>query len=588
MSLRTRCAAILLATTPCLAQHELIVLDGQRPGDRVGFSVASANGWVWVGAPWAEIVSGLQDTGLVHVRTWSRSLGIQTPIGPLVGGNTGDEYGYSLDPGPVISGIGSMVIGAPGFNAPAGQDAGRIYVAPAVANSLPFDGLQAGERLGHSVAFIGDVDGDGFADFVGGAANWLGVSGYAVCGYPNGRCLVLSTNPGLPSPVIAIHNGFGQYNVACGEYLGRCVLGLRGDVNGDGRDDYVLGSPQSLPLHNNVVYVEGVHPNPPNGPASIIPIGQRAYPASAAFGAAMCAVGDVTGDGKPDFAVGAPGAREVRVIDGATGAVWRSWTGVSATAEFGHALACVGDQDGDSVPELLVGAPGEESLRGRVYMFSISTGDLLMVVRGSLPGGRFGAAVAVAPDFTGDSRPEFIVGAPDASPPDPSVPSANLVRAGRVVVFSLDDQLPKARRFGSGCVASGASGPEPWVGMSNGIPRIGQQFAFAMARGKDGTLTVLAVDFANLPAPPLCPVVPQLCGCSLNVGLSMPLVATTCVTSTTSTTVGQGHSEYALAIPNNNALVGATMFYQWYNSNNPFNSIFPGTLTKGMSVTISP
>jgi hypothetical protein len=81
-------------------------------------------------------------------------------------------------------------------------------------------------------------------------------------------------------------------------------------------------------------------------------------------------VGDVDGDGIPDVAVGAPGQNRAGqddqgrafVFSGATGARLQTLDDPvpQAQAHFGSALAGVGDVDGDGVPDLAVGAPVQD------------------------------------------------------------------------------------------------------------------------------------------------------------------------------------------------------------------------------------
>jgi len=122
----------------------------------------------------------------------------------------------------------------------------------------------------------------------------------------------------------------------------------------------------------------------------------EATDASAQFGDALAAVGDLDGDSVPDVAVGAP----FEVTDRTTrGAVWllflnsngsvKSYTkiindgnsGFSGDVEsldvFGGALACPGDVNGDSVPDLAVGASGDQdggASAGAVWILFLGTG----------------------------------------------------------------------------------------------------------------------------------------------------------------------------------------------------------------------
>src|SRR5678815_4790819 len=73
-------------------------------------------------------------------------------------------------------------------------------------------------------------------------------------------------------------------------------------------------------------------------------------------------LGDVTGDGFDDYAVGAPAAwnnivlSRVRAFDGASGMVlWTNRT-TNWSDELGWSLASIGDISGDGVRDLIVGA----------------------------------------------------------------------------------------------------------------------------------------------------------------------------------------------------------------------------------------
>ncbi|MGH7313988.1 MAG: integrin alpha, partial [Candidatus Rokuibacteriota bacterium] len=85
------------------------------------------------------------------------------------------------------------------------------------------------------------------------------------------------------------------------------------------------------------------------------------------FGFALTSLGDVDGDGAPDFAVGAPnqnvGANvaqgQVLVVSGVSGTILHTLNDPDpqASASFGRALAGTGDVNGDGIPDVAVGAP---------------------------------------------------------------------------------------------------------------------------------------------------------------------------------------------------------------------------------------
>jgi hypothetical protein len=78
---------------------------------------------------------------------------------------------------------------------------------------------------------------------------------------------------------------------------------------------------------------------------------------------------------------------------------------------FGAAIAGIGDFDGDGRPDFAVGAPGYQSGNGAVFVFSGRNFSLLATIPGNT-GANFGASIAPLGDVDGDGRPDFAVGAP--------------------------------------------------------------------------------------------------------------------------------------------------------------------------------
>jgi hypothetical protein len=146
------------------------------------------------------------------------------------------------------------------------------------------------------------------------------------------------------------------------------------------------------------------------------------------LGHAVTGLGDITGDGVEDFAVGAPGydipagkddpvpdAGAVFVVSGATGIVIKKWTGEAEGDAFGRSVACVGDLTGDGVPDLAVGAPyvnSPDNNVGRVYVYSGATLTRLFTISGEEENDCFGESVGGVDDLDHDGRCELLVGAP--------------------------------------------------------------------------------------------------------------------------------------------------------------------------------
>jgi subtilisin family serine protease len=136
---------------------------------------------------------------------------------------------------------------------------------------------------------------------------------------------------------------------------------------------------------------------------------------------------DLDGDGHDEIAVGCPGDKpgaavsgSVRVVSGQTGAQLRLLSPVTqGGARFGAALALIDDVSGDGIDELLVGAPelnaNGATDSGAWRLLSGADGSVLRSGNGAVNNGRLGAVLASPGDLDGDSSPEFVVGAPGES-----------------------------------------------------------------------------------------------------------------------------------------------------------------------------
>ena len=91
-------------------------------------------------------------------------------------------------------------------------------------------------QLGFAVAVPGDVDGDGIADIVMGGPTFDNTN---LAGTNEGTVVV--TRGASPQPATDFHNWFHS-GLTSGGQLGYSVASA-GDVNGDGRADYLFGEP---------------------------------------------------------------------------------------------------------------------------------------------------------------------------------------------------------------------------------------------------------------------------------------------------------------------------------------------------------
>jgi len=218
-------------------------------------------------------------------------------------------------------------------------------------------------------------------------------------------------------------------------FFGVAVSGIP-DINGDGVDDVIVGASTEdgggVTDAGRVYIFSGVNgalirahssPNDTNG---------------GRFGIAVAGIKDLSGDGRGDYAVGARGelvsAGRVYVYSGNTGNLLRTHTSPNSEngGRFGDAVAAIDDLTGDGRGDYIIGAPNEDSSRGRAYIYNGSTGALVRTHNSpnAEQGGQFGIAVAGVPDTNADNRGDYVVGAPYEDPG--AAPS----EAGRAYVYS--------------------------------------------------------------------------------------------------------------------------------------------------------
>jgi hypothetical protein len=181
-------------------------------------------------------------------------------------------------------------------------------------------------------------------------------------------------------------------------------------------------------------------------------------------GTAVCAAGDMNGDGLPDMAVGvAPTTPGSMDRPGWVALLWGPWTGERSWSEAdvllegeihldraGSAVAAVGDVDGDGRDDLLVGASLEDTggqgagaaylVRGPV-LDDLSLANADAKLTGEAAGDNAGCAVASAGDQSGEGLADVLVGAFGRGGVGESTGAAYLLHgplAGQIPLASAD------------------------------------------------------------------------------------------------------------------------------------------------------
>ncbi len=336
----------------------LLTLKGSS-SDEFGKSVANAGDAdqdgvddIVVGAP-KEYDQNKSQTGAAHVLSGKDG----STIADIYGDYGGDEFGSSVCGFGDVDGDGGadVAVGARlGLNPNLKKSAPGMVKVALGTSGKPYHtiyGDKSGDEFGASICRIGDLDSDGMDDIVVGAPKAVDSSSVAT-----GAARAIST-----SSAKALLTVYGD---AASDTFGTSVA-RTGDMNGDKADDFIVGAPNGVDSKGTAT-----------GYARVIS-GADGKPIHTVYGDASgdlfgCGVGggeDMDADGYTDFIVGASAMLDaksvatgaVRYFAGKDGATIDTIFGEASGDQFGSSVGGVGDLDGDKIPDILVGIPGEDT-----------------------------------------------------------------------------------------------------------------------------------------------------------------------------------------------------------------------------------
>ncbi|MFC1572229.1 FG-GAP-like repeat-containing protein [Candidatus Eisenbacteria bacterium] len=354
-----------------------------------------------------------------------------TPAWSAEGDQSHAHFGSSVSTAGDVNGDGysDLIIGAPEYDRDTIENVGKAYVFLGSTwglDSIPVwtvEGDERWESLGKRVATAGDVNGDGYGDYM------ITVPHYedATPGSDQGEVhLYLGYWTGSPTEPNQIYVGdqdHAQYGLS---------ISTAGDVNGDGYSDLIVGS-ESWDYFGSrgkaYLYTGGSHLT--KEVPGWVTEPNHAY---ARYGSALAGAGDVNCDGFSDVLVGAPGYDYGHVDEGVVFLFLGSHQGLEAYpawyaegnqdgAGFGVSVAGAGDVNGDGWVDILIGASaysGSTGSEGAAFLwFSVYGGgppgnpsNADWSCLSGQEGSQYGFSVAGAGDVNADGCADIVVGAP--------------------------------------------------------------------------------------------------------------------------------------------------------------------------------
>jgi len=276
------------------------------------------------------------------------------------------------------------------------------------------------------VATAGDVNQDGFDDLLIGLpleeSRILDANGQGFEIVPSAGRVQLhlgASDAGVIAPAWVVEGADPR------GLLGASVSGA-GDINGDGFDDVLLGAPGEGGSRQGQVHV---FLGSDSGLDTVGGEMLTGTEVNGQFGAAVAGLGDLNGDGFDDVVIGSPGhplsggglrSGVVQVLQGSAeglfgAGVLEAGPGVTG---FGGMLVAAGDTNGDTVPDFLVHGVGHNDLE-EVFLFRGSPANAsgvnpgaILVTRQANGSPQNSLSLVSLGDLNGDGLNDIVVGEP--------------------------------------------------------------------------------------------------------------------------------------------------------------------------------
>lgn len=418
-------AAAVSCSVPLVAQAENFQVPCNKGGDQLGFAISTNGDFngdgvrdIAIGSPCYYVRKHMHAGRVVILdgRNGKR-------IFRKRGAQENQWFGASVSFVPDLNGDGrdEIAIGSPGYDvsileqkdpqAKALDRAGRVDVYQRRHRRYRIFGTASLAGLGEKIAPLNDINGDKRADFVVTATGDRNANGRS----QPGRAWIVS---GKNGQYLGYRIGPDQ-----GNNYGRS-LAAAGDLDGDGLDDFLVGSDESnYPGVLRAGIVDGISSADPQG----TPLFQEVGAKQDRLGKTIDFAGDINDDDIPEIVVGSNGSDDtgvkfaglVSLFNLKGDRVWtRASTQIQEGARFGDAVATIGDVNGDLIADIAATSPKQDYIidkklaldAGRVVMLSGADGSQIWAREGVRRDEEFGYSLDGTIDFDLDEIPDLVVG----------------------------------------------------------------------------------------------------------------------------------------------------------------------------------
>jgi len=283
---------------------------------------------------------------------------------------------------------------------------------PHLGTAKIYNNYMFGERLGSRAGFAGDVNGDGYEDYL--LAQSIDFANIVM------------------SPTVSLYSGKTGSRLSLilplsSDAMMADEVGTMGDLTGNGRDEFYVATNKEFTSGVSTGRV-GVY-SYSGGSAALLYTLTSNSGQSDRFGSSVTTVKDLNGDGVPDIVVGAPQGQviydctppgcptngRIYVFSGATGALLRSYQApFIESSDFGTKVVSIGDITGDGFDEILVSDPSYHQNRGMAVILSSrllyeQQDPVLQYFYGSENWDQVGREIALLGDITKNGRGEIAI-----------------------------------------------------------------------------------------------------------------------------------------------------------------------------------